>query len=264
MRGMRFLTAVAPLALLAGLAANPAAADVFVTAYVDKDKDVKVYETLDKNIDVYANVNIYSNPNKAANSLSLLNQRSDWNDADVDYYSTQDADQNYSVLYNTGITNLNQAAGGQNQQGNVVAASVTPENYYGDGFAEAQASAEQTSNYNTLYSNGSVSDANLYASVNNNLGITNDNQAAGFQNQQGNAVSLALSFGANGVALAESDLGQFSTNNNMTDWAGYRTASIDGSVNYNQGITNVNQASGGQNNQGNIVSLATMSAHAGM
>ena len=41
-----------------------------------------------------------------------------------------------------------------------------------------------------------------------------------------------------------------------------KTATIDGSINGNQGIVNVNQSTGNMNNQGNVVSLAAITSGA--
>lgn len=260
MRTARLLSAVTPLALLVGLA-GPAAADVFVTAYVDKDKDVKVEERLKTDIDVDIEVDIDSDPTKGSKALSLLNQRTEGNWLEETTRYDPSASLSDSVKHNSGLTSLNQAAGHQNSQGNSVAAAYDP--YAADGgFAEAQASSEQQSNYNDLWSYGGHTTATIHDSVNNNKGVTSVNQAAGHQNQQGNAVGFALAFGVSGVALAESDLGQFNTNNYLVDSGTIRIAKIEHSINGNLGVTSVNQASGAQNNQMNTVSFAAVTSPA--
>ena len=258
MRNMRFLGAVAPLALLAGLIAGPAAADVYVLADVYKDKDVTVTETLDTNVDVDIEVDIKLDPTKGSKSLSLLNQRGEVNYTEEDYYSSQSATLSESVLENNGLTNLNQAAGHQNSQGNSISAAYDPYVPQDGGFAGAQASAEQQNNLNEVSSLDTTSSASIGWSINKNEGITSVNQAAGHQNLQGNGIAMAMAFGVTGVALAESDLGQFNTENIMYDSGGTRSAEMSGSMNHNMGITSANQAAGSQNNQANLVTFAAV------
>ena len=258
MRTARFLSAVTPLALLVGLTGT-ASADVYVLAEITKKKDVTVTETLETKVDVDIEVDIDSDPSKGSKSLSLLNQRTEdnWLEESTDYDPS--AALTGSVKHNKGLTSLNQAAGHQNSQGNSVAAAFDPNSDDG-GFAEAQASSEQQSNYNDLWSYGGDSTATITGSVNGNEGVTSVNQAAGHQNQQGNAIGFALAYGVTGVALAESDLGQFNTHNYLVDSGTIRIAKIEHSINGNLGITSVNQASGAQNNQMNTVSFAAVTS----
>ena len=260
MRTARLLSAVTPLALLVGLAGS-ASADVFVLAEITKTKDVTVTENLKTKVDVNIDVDIDSDPTKGAKSLSLLNQRTEDNWLEESNGFDPRATLTDSVKHNKGLTSLNQAAGHQNSQGNSVAAAFTPDTT-GGGFAEAQASSEQQNNENELWSYGVDSTATISGSINGNEGVTSVNQAAGHQNQQGNAIGFALAHGVEGVALAESDLGQFNTKNFLFDSGTIRIAKIEHSINGNLGITSVNQASGAQNNQMNTVSFAAVTSHA--
>lgn len=101
--------------------------------------------------------------------------------------------------------------------------------------------------------------ANIEDSVNDNLGVVHVNQSVGNMNNQTNVLTAAISLNA-GVALSESDLGQWSVDNEVQERDVNKTAQILGSINRNQGVTGVNQAAGNMANQANIITLgaATM------
>jgi hypothetical protein len=74
-------------------------------------------------------------------------------------------------------------------------------------------------------------------------------------NNQGNGLSLALSFGGGGVVLSDAALGQSNSGHQVSEFAVLRTASMQGSVNTNNGIVGVNQAAGNFANQSNLVAV---------
>lgn len=274
--------------LLAGTAmlgllgyAGAVQADVIVNATIDKLKTVNVNETI--NVDKFVNIDAFVDNNalKAAESLALVNQRNENNEACTNCAEKQDII-NDSFNTNSGLVTWNQAAGNMNNQANAISASV--DNFVpGDGdevdpeetgFAEAQASAEQINGdrddgANTVDSvNILFRDARLIASGNGNTGVLFLNQSAGNMNNQVNELSLAVAFADEGVALSEADLGQWTTGNFVGESDGTgpdggpagdginKAATINGSLNGNAGIVGVNQSVGNLANQGNVFSLA--------
>ncbi|RDD62665.1 hypothetical protein DRB17_05750 [Ferruginivarius sediminum] len=261
-------------------------ADVFVNATIDKVKTVNVNETI--NVDKFVNIDAFVDNNalKAAESLALVNQRNEDNEACTNCAEKQDII-NDSFNTNSGLVTWNQAAGNMNNQANAISASV--DNFVpGDGddggdpeseptgFAEAQASAEQINGdrdgeggANTVDSvNILFRDARLIASGNGNSGVLFLNQSAGNMNNQVNELSLAVAFADEGVALSEADLGQWTTGNFVGESDGSvpggdpagdginKAATINGSLNGNAGVIGVNQSVGNLANQGNVFSLA--------
>jgi hypothetical protein len=97
-------------------------------------------------------------------------------------------------------------------------------------------------------------------------GIVGVNQNAGNNNNQLNAVAAAAGLDTAATtdvtgAMSEAALGQqnggVETGNNVLESGTYKTASITGSLNNNAGaVIGVNQASGNNANQANMVSLA--------
>jgi len=256
------------LLLMAGLAVY-AMADVNVVVDVLKDKDVRVIETIvvNKVIDLNVAPDIQIGDH-AAEALALVNQTNLTNSACencAEKRAVIGIDGGVgSVLNNSGITNVNQAVGNMNNQGNTVAVAVdniVPPDQPGTpgsgGFAEAQAGADQAVNGVNIDSvNIIYRESVIQASVNNNQGITNVNQAAGQMNNQSNTTGLAACLDGE-VALSEADLGQLvgpaiDVQENGTT----KTASILTSVLSNTGVVFVNQTSGNAGNQSNTLSLA--------
>ncbi len=279
-----FLSGVAGLALSAFLGISTASADVFVSASIDKTKTVTVSESvaIDKNITLDTTVDLA--PNKFAESNALANQTNNNLHVCENCAEKQDALVN-SVTGNTGITSVNQAAGNFNNQGSALSVAVdmtsteppptTIPPTTADGFAEAQASAQQL-NGDPVRDGNTIDTVNIVfrtamiaGSINGNTGATFVNQATGNINNQANLVSIAFSERSGGVALAESDLGQ-ANENDLVEESGsvnfstpgatgvHKSASIATSVNGNTGIVGVNQAAGNFANQANIVSLAVV------
>jgi hypothetical protein len=296
-------------ALLAGvagwvvMAAAPALADVDVFATIDKTKDVTVTETIDifKQVDLEAFVTIVTD--KAAESHALLNQRNQRNEACTNCAEKVAELVNGTGNDNSGILTINNVAGNMNNQGNAIAVSVdfagqrpgngVPPNGQATGtfgFAEAQAAASQynggvpdpnaTNGGAPSSEDGNLIDAQnlifrdalISDSLNNNSGVVAVNNSAGNLNNQGNVLSIAFSLAPEGVALAESDLGQFNSWNRVfesdtetQDDAGNtvplgiginKQANITGSINGNTGVLGVNNASGNMANQANVFSVA--------
>jgi hypothetical protein len=260
--------------------AGSALATVDVLATIDKTKDVVVIEYLTVYKLVTLTVDVDVAAGKFAESLALLNQDNIGNLGCENCAEKRDQIVN-SGSSNSGILSINQASGNMNNQGNAIAVSVdvrqpgeppppdeqvTPQD---DGFAESQAGAEQQNVANTVESvDLFFRDAQIIGSLNGNTGVIHVNQSAGNMANQANALSMSVSFAANGVALSESDLGQFNTGNTVfeSDAIGdpnagigiHKTALISGSINGNQGIVGVNQSAGHMANQANIVSFAAV------
>ena len=158
-----------------------------------------------------------------------------------------------------------------------------PQQVGNSGFANSQAHIEQVNGEENEQGGGNLvdtvnllfRDALIENSINDNQGIVNVNQSPGQMNNQANLVSVAVSFvsledGAGGVALSEADLGQVNVANDAQESDSdptstsnplvgiNKTATIDGSINGNHGIVNVNQASGNMANQANNVSAAAV------
>ncbi len=299
-------------ALLAGVAgwvvmvAAPALADVDVFATIDKDKDIFVFEEIDifKFVNLTAFVDI--DVDKAAESHALLNQRNQRNEACTNCAEKVAELVNGTGNDNSGILTINNVAGNMNNQGNAIAVSVDfaggrpgdpapdpnpdPQQEGTIGFAEAQAAASQyngavpdpnATNGGALNpEDGNVIDAQnlifrdalISGSLNTNSGVVAVNNSAGNLNNQGNVLSIAFSLAPEGVALAESDLGQFNSWNRVYESdtlvagdddglvpAGIginKQANITGSINGNTGIVGVNNAAGNMANQANVFSVA--------
>jgi hypothetical protein len=263
MRIQHYLTSAAAISLVAGFAASSASADVTVTATITKTKNVAVDEVLykDKFVDIDAVLDLEID--RGAESLALANQRLD--DNKVTSEKDPNATITDSVVDNNGLTQVNNAAGHLNQQGNLIAAAVDGQQSKKEGFAEAQASAMQTLNANTL-TDEAGNTADTTNSITGNTGVTHGNNVAGQMNQQLNALSLAVSFAASdkeALALSEADLGQWLTGNEVTSEAA-QTATISGSITGNTGIVGYNQAAGGFNQQGNVVAVSATSPAAAL
>lgn len=253
-------------------------ADVEAVATYTKTKDITVTETIDIDKFVDLNATVIALVDKAAESDAVVNQTNSGNEACGNCAEKADVLRG-SGNDNSGVMSINNAAGNMNNQGNVVAAAVdaiivpdpddppppTPDN--GTGFAESATTVDQRNTDNTVDTvNLLFRDAFIVDSLNNNSGIAHANQASGNMNNQANAVSLAVSFDNNGVALAEADLGQLNTGNQNFESAADDAATfgvvkdvlMTGSVNGNSGIVGVNQTSGNLANQANVVSFSAV------
>lgn len=255
---LQIVISIAALAL-----AVPGLADVLVTTTVDKTKDVDVYEQIIINKWVDIDVLVEANPERAAESGAILNQRTEG-------YSVTDEEigGNFrsaviagSINENVGIVGVNQDAGNANNQGNVVSVAVSLNGNEETSFTNAQAAASQYALGNVVvatedFTAGPHKQALIGASILGNRGIVGVNQSVGNMNNQGNLVALAVAANA-AVALSEADLGQTTAYNRVVELGTVKVDTIVGSVNNNYGVVGVNQSSGSMNNQANVVSVAT-------
>jgi hypothetical protein len=262
MRKATLLAAVAGAALLA----SSASADVFVFGTVNKTVTVDIEETITKNKFVFLDVVIVDVPEKFAESTALFNQRNQNNEACENCAEKLDLIAG-SINGNVGITSVNQASGNNNNQSTVISFSFDlPEDPPGDpdpgenpgntGFAHAQTAGSQYMLTNVIDTENIVfRDAIMTDSVQGSVGITAVNQSAGNINNQANAISIAVSL-SNGVALADTALGQFNSGHSVTESNVSKQVFIGTSVIGNVGITQVNQAAGNLANQSNSVTIA--------
>ncbi len=272
-----------------GLGATSALATLDLVATIEKTKDITVTETLDKikTVELFIVINVVVE--KAAESLSLVNQTNNDNEGCSNCAEKKDiiiGSLGQEGNGNSGILTLNEAAGNMNNQGNSIAVAVDAarvpggppegEEFPGEGygFAEAQSSVDQR--------NGGLDMGNLVDAINlffrdaliedsiiDNTGIVALNQAPGNMYNQANSVSIAASFAPEGgVALSESDLGQLNTHNtvqesndgfeNLPDIGIHKSAVITGSIIGNTGFVLANQGSGNMGNQANGVAFAVV------
>jgi hypothetical protein len=290
------------VALAASLGAQSAWADVDVTATIQKTKTISVTEQLYKYKEAFIFVRVDSAPDKAAESLAVVNQSNYDNEACENCAERTDELINSVNAGNAGIVALNQASGNMNNQGNNLAVAVdvargtpggpppgggpNPEQFEGNGFAEAQASTDQKNGAYNILGEDNVTvtgvgfapnvvdainllfrDALISGSINNNDGVVMVNQAPGNMNNQANNLALAVSFAENsGVALSEADLGQLTTGNTVRESGDglqlaigiNKSARITGSLSDNTGIVAANQATGNMSNQSNTLAMAVV------
>jgi hypothetical protein len=267
MRKAFLLGAVAASAILAGTAW----ADVTVTGTVDKDQTITIRETLTKAKAVVVTVTVNITPSKAGEASSHFNQENNFNLVCENCAEKTDLITG-SVLGNLGITSVNQSSGNNNNQGTVISfgldATDPPDPPGGGdppppsalrGFAESQVAGSQHITNNTINTVSIIfRDALIAGSINNNIGITAVNQAAGNVNNQANAISLGVSL-LPGVALSDAALGQWVVTNTHSEINVSKSAQMTTSVMGNTGITQVNQSAGNLGNQSNVVSIALTS-----
>jgi len=280
MRKTILLASAAALGL--GFASSSAFADVNLLVNVTKTKDVDITETISvtKVANIILDVNVEAA--KAAEASTILNQSNHGNLACENCAEKLDQILG-SVNGNSGVASVNQAAGNNNNQGSVLTAAIDvgfpapPEDPPPPpppgvpaigGFAHAQghidqkngvvlgAEGECVSAPNTVQSVEIIfRQAEITDSIIGNQGLTMVNQATGQMNNQGNAVTIAVSLAAGGVALSEADLGQETSNNVTSESDVVKTTLVNNSVNNNTGVTLVNQAAGNMSNQANNLSL---------
>jgi hypothetical protein len=227
--------------LTLGLGVQSAQADVDVFAFITKDKDITIIERLDKIKTVIVHIDVVVVPDKAAESLALVNQANYDNEACENCAEKSDVMINsiggLAGFGNSGIVTVNQASGNMNNQGNNLAVAVdfrkgvpgtptpptppAPGDNPGYGFAEAQASTDQK--------NGAF---NAYTT-----------DAAG--------------------AIIPAEDPNLAPNFVDTVNLFFRDALIDTSINNNDGVVLVNQAPGNMNNQANNISIAISIAEFG-
>jgi hypothetical protein len=245
----------------------------------DKTKQINVNETIDINKTVEILVTVDEDVVRAAEAEALINQNNTYNEACENCAEKRDII-DLSLNDNNGVVDVNQAAGNMNNQGNAVSISVDDRNVEaappltspkeGQSYAQAQAAAEQDNHFNMVDATNLLEKSALITdSLNNNTGVVFANQAAGNMANQANALAMAVGFGTGGVAIAESDLGQYNAYNTVyesgeeVNGAGddgfiFKNATINNSVNDNSGVIGVNQAAGNNANQANVVSFAVV------
>jgi hypothetical protein len=270
---MKKLLTVIAVALFAGALAVPASANVDALVYVNIEKNVNIFENINKwkdvDVDVYFDNDLIDG---AAEATSLINQENIQNIADVlmdgdDGFADDALDASIdsgSVSGNNGITQVNQDVGVGANQGNVLSLAVTNAE---TSFADAQSTVDQKNVQNSALLVGPFTPdhpertAVISDSVNGNIGITQVNQNAGNWVNQANAASVALGDSGGAIlALADAFLGQVNSGNFVDAFITTKQNDILNSVNGNSGVTMVNQASGNNINQGTAISYAGIAA----
>jgi hypothetical protein len=136
--------------------------------------------------------------------------------------------------------------------------------------AQADSVVNQANTQDFACENCAEKYAYIYNSLNSNSGIINTNQAVGSFNNQGNVVSIAIdtngpggvtppSTGVTGSGFANAETAAQQINElDMIRSINIllRNATIDTSINSNQGIVGLNQSAGNINNQLNAITMA--------
>ena len=178
-----------------------------------------------------------------------------------------------SASDNSGVVGVNQASGNLNNQGNTVsitnagiAAEAQPASE-GRGsrgrrdhgpkgaLAHAVAFAFQGNITNGYFATKKIVNSAITDSANDNTGVAGVNNAAGSQNNQTNTVAIAAGLNTS-IALGEATLAQTNMSGFVCNTASVNNALIDTSANANHGVVGVNNSSGAQNNQANVVAIA--------
>jgi len=278
-------------AAIFGLGISSANATVTIDAQITKTKHITVVENLTVSKFVTLDVLVDSLPDKFAESVALINQTNDNSEGCGNCAEKVDsiqgsANRNGSGNNNSGILALNVASGNFMNQANSISAAVDARTVGGGGggepqqveggtgFAESMAAAEQRNNdsmvrtVDLLFRDGEIVD-----SLNGNDGVIFVNVGPGNMGNQANALSLAVSFADEGVALSEADLGQWNQRNTVREsdslggggagcdlgTCGFginKSALVQNSINGNAGIVGVNVSSGNFANQANITSFS--------
>jgi len=217
---MRKLLMIGLASLVMVAWAAPALADVNVYADIDKEKTITVIETITITKIVNLTADVTTVGDQAAEALAIANQEN------ADNYACENCaeKQNYilgSVLTNTGITNVNQSVGNMNNQGNITAIAIDLPPGGGGGIPERSGFA------------------NAQASVDQKQGLV----IVGYvtDTETGEILGPIYEVSPNVV-------------NSINIL--FRESLIQGSINHNVGVTNVNQAAGQMNNQANATALA--------
>ena len=246
---------------------SAAKADVYVDGKVNKTVTIKIDELVKIQKQIDLRVFVDADAKKAAKANTVVNQLN----TNVDPLKCPTCAPlvnsiTGSINNNAGITSVNQASGNLNNQGTAISfAFVDASHRYhfkgryhhddGSALASSQVAAEQIMTGNWQTNSWTTRHAVIKGSIRGNVGITAVNQSVGNINNQSNAISVTVSRQV-GVALSDVALGQVNTCNNTQDAFNTKTASVNGSVNGNSGITAVNQTAGSFANQANVVSLS--------
>lgn len=277
---------------------------ITINEFISIDKTITVKVDLVQNLEGLAESDALVNASSNGNNVNLqLGDFSDFSFFD-DLDSTRRLALIKDSLGSGGginegvIVQLNQDVGDNANQGNVVSAAlvdVVSDGNVNNGIegavAHSQAEVEQESKNNTTIlfaelpegpvendsepfpgaAGGDEPDlgdfhvaAVVKGSINGNDGVViQANQNAGQNTNQHNVLSAAVGLDAL-VALADSSLGQESSNNTITDINTFKTSLLDTSMNLNVGIVNLNQSTGHNNNQATVINLAVTSAAAAL
>jgi hypothetical protein len=279
------IIALALAALVAGAHPAPAAADVVVTVVVNKEKDISVFEQVEKFKFVQIEVFMEQVLAGAAEAQALVNQRNVENSTSpadpeiVGPHGAGEIDPNDMLIFrhaliadsindNTGVVGVNQDVGNMVNQANVVALATTNSE---TALTHAQAEADQFNTDNTSFHRESsafdIEDpeanpnltATIEGSINGNAGVVGVNQNVGNMNNQANLVSVSVGLGSQ-FALSESALGQITVSNQVIEVQTVKFGVISNSVNDNSGVVGVNQSVGHMNNQASAVSVAALTS----
>jgi hypothetical protein len=158
-----------------------------------------------------------------------------------------------SVTDNEGSTQVNAAAGDNNQQDNAAAIAADTKAL---GLAEAEVFVLQHDEENSTSNLFTINEASIRDSLNDNEGSLQANIAVGNNNQQKNNLALAV---ADDAALAEATVAviQESNSNSTGNTVHFNTATLRDSMNDNFGSVQVNIAAGTGNQQVNSLAVAT-------
>lgn len=274
------------LATLVSSLPVPAAADVFVRVDVRKDKDVRVFEVVEKfkfvDIQVFMNRTLEgaAEAQAIANQRNVLNTSREADPGAVGDLGAGRIDPNDMLMFkhaltedsingNSGILGVNQDVGNMVNQANVVALAVTNSER---ALTHAQAETDQVNTGNFSFHRESTAfditdpeanpnlTATITGSINDNAGIVGVNQNAGNMNNQVNLVALSVGLGSE-FALSEASLGQVNASNRVVEVQTVKFDRIEGSINGNSGIVGVNQSVGNMNNQASAVSVSALTSN---
>jgi hypothetical protein len=291
------LSAVAT-AVLTGLAAGAANADVLTNWTVNKIKTTTISEptTITKTSTIAVTDN--KALDSAASALALVNSSVSGDTVGTatvvdplgvlptfvgvptNYDIHRSVLTTGSMLNNTGIGQLNQDVGNNTNQGNVIAAGFV---FGGNDLAKAEAYVEELSTNNAARDVESFSNlvpvvgapllggftlqplitATLNGSMNANTGLFMANQNAGNNNQQHNALAAAIGDNAF-TALADAGLHQVNSGNTSYDINTVKEDLIQASLDHNTGIVAFNQSVGNNNNQATVINVAAISSFVGL
>ena len=259
MRNVLLSTAAALLLMTSPALAQEeeSSGEVDVDAEIFKFKDKDIEEDILKDKAVFLQVQVMAMVEKFAESDLQVYQKNENNSLEeVETFRTDTIENSAST--NTGVLSVNQASGNFLNQGNAVSAAVATG--ADPSFGEAQANAQQINTLNPFNSiEGTEREALIDTSIDGNSGISHVNQAVGVFSNQANAVSMAVTTGADGAGtiLTEADLGQLNFELGLIEQNATRLATLTTSVTNNSGITGVNQTVGNYSNQGNIVAFGS-------
>ncbi len=234
--------------------------DVDVKA-VKKDVDVNVDKNININVDKHYCETSYCEDICVGAKAEASACRTDFNsDNSVDARGVSNLDSVCDSFNQfSGISQLNQASGSMNNQGNVVTAAVAANC---DAALAAQADVQLGNGYNQLsISGGTCLTDSIDHGFSDFTGLAQVNQSAGFMNNQSNTVALAADKNGGIVACADASLAMCNTNNSACVSCANTVNSVSNSFNCYSGLAQVSQSAGSMNNQANVVTIAAGVTH---